>query len=345
MRVVGAAGGRRAAPPGRTTHPGAAARTRSASGSRPAACAARTCSCRRAASATRSRLPVVPGHEAAGVVDALGRRRDRGRRRRPGRPVLHHDARRTTRGRHAAARTSARTSGGWASTSTGRSPSTCCVRRPPWSGRRRRSPPPVLAVLTDAVATPLHGLKRVARLQAGRDARRARRRWARLQRRPARQGVRGAGHRGHPLRGEAAAGPGRWVPTRRSPADEGDPVAAVKALTGGHGPDVVIQCVGSAAVDEQAIAMGGPGRSGRADRIEPRRLPGAGRGHLLARAVGARLARLRAGRHPRRDRPVPRRHARRGSSRRGRCGPLEEANEALEDLKAGRVFRSVLAPA
>jgi drug/metabolite transporter (DMT)-like permease len=42
-------------------------------------------------------------------------------------------------------------------------------------------------------------------------------------------------------------------------ADGDDVVAAVKALTGGHGPDVVIQCVGSAAVDEQAIAMGGPG--------------------------------------------------------------------------------------
>ena len=33
----------------------------------------------------------------------------------------------------------------------------------------------------------------------------------------------------------------------------------MREIAGGYGADVVIQCVGSAAVDEQAIAMGGPG--------------------------------------------------------------------------------------
>lgn len=60
-------------------------------------------------------------------------------------------------------------------------------------------------------------------------------------------------------------------------ADEGDPVAAGKILTGGYGPDVVIQCVGSAAMDEHAIAMGGPG--GRVVLI------GSSLDHFRARAV------------------------------------------------------------
>ena len=38
-----------------------------------------------------------------------------------------------------------------------------------------------------------------------------------------------------------------------------DPVAAVRALTDGLGADVVLQLVGDARADEQAIAMGGPG--------------------------------------------------------------------------------------
>ena len=107
-------------------------------------------------------------------------------------------------------------------------------------------PPPVLAVLTDAVATPLHGLKRVAKLQPGETL--------------VVLGVGGLGSNAVQI-GKAIGA--RVIAVTRSPAklllarrlgadetvaaDDGDPVAAVKALTGGYGPDVVIQCVGSAA--------------------------------------------------------------------------------------------------
>ena len=203
-------------------------------------------------------------------------------------------------------------------------------------------PPAVLAVLTDAVATPLHGLKRVARLQAGETL--------------VVLGVGGLGSNAVQL-GKAFGA--RVIAVTRSeaklrlarelgadatvPADGGDPVAAVKALTGGHGPDVVIQCVGSAAVDEQAIAMGGPG--GRVILI------GSSLDHFRARAVDIfwrELAVLgsrgfvpddiRDAIDLYLDGTIDVSHLVET------VRPLEEANDALEDLKAGRVFRSVLAP-
>ncbi|HYO42091.1 MAG TPA: zinc-binding dehydrogenase [Candidatus Limnocylindrales bacterium] len=201
-------------------------------------------------------------------------------------------------------------------------------------------PPAVLSVLTDAVATPLHGLKRVAHLQAGETL--------------VVLGVGGLGSNAVQL-GKAfgarviavTRSAAKLDLARRLGADEAiaagddDVVAAVKALTGGHGPDVVIQCVGSADVDEQAIAMGGPG--GRVVLI------GSSLDHFRARAVDIFWREL----------------AVLGS--RGfvpddirdaidlyldgtlavdhlieQVRPLEEANEALEDLKAGRGFRTVL---
>ena len=165
-------------------------------------------------------------------------------------------------------------------------------------------PPVVLAVLTDAVATPLHGLKRVAKLQPGETL--------------VVLGVGGLGSNAVQL-GKAMGA--RVIAVTRSAAklrlarelgadetvaaDDGDPVAAVKALTGGHGPDVVIQCVGSAAVDEEAIAMGGPGGRVVHDRGQPGPVPGTSDGDLLAGAGDPRVARVRPGRHPRRHRPVP----------------------------------------
>ena len=285
------------------------------------------------------RWPVVPGHEAAGVVDAVGE--------------------------------------GVTAVSPGDQVALYYITVPPgdpWSARGRPNispsltrmgvdvdgafadyvlrpvealvrppapvPPTVLAVLTDAVATPLHGLKRVAHLQAGETL--------------VVLGVGGLGSNAVQL-GKAFGA--RVIAVTRSEAklalarqlgadevvaaDRGDVVAEVRALTGGHGPDVVIQCVGSAAVDEQAIAMGGPG--GRVVLI------GSSMDHFRARAVDIFWREL----------------AVLGS--RGfipddirdaidlyldgtlvvdhlveRVRPLEEANEALEDLKAGRGFRTVL---
>ncbi len=207
---------------------------------------------------------------------------------------------------------------------------------------RAHVPPPVLAVLTDAVATPLHGLKRVAHLAAGETL--------------VVLGVGGLGSNAVQL-GKAMGA--RVIAVTRSeaklrlarelgadetvPADEGDPVAAVKALTGGYGPDVVIQCVGSAAVDEQAIAMGGPG--GRVVLI------GSSLDHFRARAVDIfwRELSVLGSRgfipddiHDAIDLYLD-----------GRLKvdhlvesvrPLAQANDALEDLKAGRVVRSILTP-
>ncbi len=203
-------------------------------------------------------------------------------------------------------------------------------------------PPEVLAVLTDAVATPLHGLKRVARLQAGETL--------------VVLGVGGLGSNAVQL-GKAFGA--RVIAVTRSEAklrlardlgadetvaaDAGDPVAAVKAMTGGHGPDVVIQCVGSAAVDEQAIAMGGPG--GRVVLI------GSSLDHFRARAVDIFWREL-AVLGSRGFVPDDIRDAidlyLDGTLRVDHLveaiRPLDEANEALEDLKAGRVFRTILRP-
>ena len=286
-------------------------------------------------------LPIIPGHEAAGVVDAIGDGVDSVAvgdqvalyyiTTPPGDPWA-------ARGRPNISpyvqRMGVDVDGAFAE----------YVLRPPAALIRPRAPvsPPVLAVLTDAVATPLHGLKRVAKLVEGETL--------------VVLGVGGLGSNAVQL-GKAMGA--RVIAVTRSaaklalarelgadetvPADEGDPVAAVKALTGGHGPDVVIQCVGSAAVDEQAIAMGGPG--GRVVLI------GSSLDHFKARAVDIFWRELSV------------------LGSRGfipddirdaidlyldgqlvvdhlveTVRPLEEANDALEDLKAGRGFRSVLTP-
>lgn len=286
-------------------------------------------------------LPIVPGHEAAGVVDELGEGvsdvavgdqvalyyittppDDPWAAR--GRPNISPNVRRM----------GVDVDGAFAE----------YVVRPVAALIRPGAPvqPAVLAVLTDAVATPLHGLKRVARLQAGETL--------------VVLGVGGLGSNAVQL-GKAFGA--RVIAVTRSEAklrlarelgadetvaaDEGDPVAAVKALTGGHGSDVVIQCVGSAAVDEQAIAMGGPG--GRVVLI------GSSLDQFRARAVDIfwrELAVLgsrgfipddiRDAIDLYLDGTIDVSHLVET------VRPLEEANAALEDLKAGRVFRSVLAP-
>lgn len=286
-------------------------------------------------------FPVIPGHEAAGVVDAVG----------PGvtavavgdQVALYYittppDDPWAARGRPNISphvkRMGVDVDGAFAE----------YVLRPVEALVRPRAPvpPPVLAVLTDAVATPLHGLKRVAHLAAGETL--------------VVLGVGGLGSNAVQL-GKAMGA--RVIAVTRSeaklrlardlgadetvPADQGDPVAAVKALTGGYGPDVVIQCVGSAAVDEQAIAMGGPG--GRVVLI------GSSLDHFRARAVdifwrelsvlGSRgfiPADIEDAIDLYLDGSLDVAHLV------DTVRPLAEADTALEDLKAGRGFRSVLTP-
>ncbi len=289
----------------------------------------------------RVRMPVVPGHEAAGRVDALG---DGVVDWAPGdqaaiyyittpsddpwaaagRPNISPDVRRM----------GVDLDGAFAEYVV--RPVAALVRPP------APVPPEVLAVLTDAVATPLHGLKRIARLVAGETL--------------VVLGVGGLGSSavqlGKAFGARVIAGT-RSVEkqrlARRLGADEVvaaadvDPVAAVRSLTGGHGADVVIQLVGDARADEQAIAMGGPaGRivligaalepfSVRATEIFWRELSVLGsRGFVpddIRDAIDLYLdGTLDVGHLVQRVRPLP------------------EANEALDDLVAGRVFRSVLIP-
>lgn len=287
------------------------------------------------------RMPVVPGHEAAGRVDALGEGVE-----------------------------------GWA---VGDQAAIYYITTPPddrWAaaGRPNISPfvtrmgvdidgafaeyvvrpvaalvrppapvaPEVLAVLTDAVATPLHGLKRIAHVQPGESV-----------------VVLGVGGLGSSAVQLAKAFGARVIAVTRSaakqalarrlgadevvPATDVDPVAAVRGLTGGHGAEVVLQLAADARADEQAIAMGGPGGRVvligaalepfhvRAAEIFWRELSVLGsRGFVpddIADAIDLYLAgRLEVGHLVERTRT------------------LEGANEALADLVAGRVLRSVLVP-
>jgi D-arabinose 1-dehydrogenase-like Zn-dependent alcohol dehydrogenase len=203
-------------------------------------------------------------------------------------------------------------------------------------------PPEVLAVLTDAVATPVHGLRRIARLAPGE--------------RLVVIGIGGLGSNAVQL-GKAfgatviavSRSEARRDLARRLGADEVvdadgvEAVSVVRGLTGGVGADVVLQCAPSARADEMAIAMGGPGGrivlvgaalepfSVRAAEIFWRELAVLGsRGFVpddIRDAIDLYLTRsirvdhlLTATR------------------------PLAEAQAALDELAAGTVLRSVLVP-
>ncbi len=286
------------------------------------------------------RMPVVPGHEAAGRVDALGE------------GVT-----------------------GWA---TGDQAAIYYITTPPgdpWTALGRPNvsprvtrmgvdidgafadfvirpvealvrpsgpvPPEVLAVLTDAVATPLHGLKRIARVQPGETV--------------VVLGVGGLGSSAVQL-GKAfgarviavTRSAARQELARRLGADEVvaaadvDPVQAVRDLTGG-GADVVMQLAADARADEQAIAMAGPaGRvvligaalepfQVRAAEIFWRELSVLGSRGFVPDDIQDAIELYRAG-------TLDVSHLVQA------VRPLAEANEALDDLVAGRVLRSVLIP-
>jgi alcohol dehydrogenase, propanol-preferring len=286
-------------------------------------------------------FPIVPGHEAAGVIDALGP--DVSGWSLGDQVALYYIS--TPPGDPWAAagrpnisphvqRMGVDLDGAFAE----------YVLRPVSSLVRPRAhvPPEVLAVLTDAVATPLHGMKRVAGLQEGETL--------------VVVGIGGLGSNAVQLgkaygarviavtRSEAKLRLARELGADDAVAADGDdPVGEVRRLTGGYGADVVLQCAGSARADEQAIAMGGPGGrvvligaalepfSVRAVDIFWRELAVLGsRGFIPADIEDAidlyldgRLAVDHLVEHVR---------------------PLEAANEALDDLRAGTVLRTVLTP-
>jgi 2-desacetyl-2-hydroxyethyl bacteriochlorophyllide A dehydrogenase len=206
----------------------------------------------------------------------------------------------------------------------------------------RAVPPEALAVLTDAVATPLHGLKRIARLEPGE--------------RLVVVGVGGLGSSAVQL-GKAMGA--QVIAVTRSPerrelardlgadavvaAETAESVAEVRAITAGLGADVVIQCAPSARADEAAIAMAGPGGrvvligaamepfSARATDIFWRELSVLGsRGFVPDDIRDAIDLYLRGAVSV--DHLVT------------TTRPLEEAQRAMDDLATGVALRSILLP-
>jgi D-arabinose 1-dehydrogenase-like Zn-dependent alcohol dehydrogenase len=122
-----------------------------------------------------------------------------------------------------------------------------------------------------------------------------------------------------------------------------DTVARARAACGGDGPDVVIQCAGSAAVDEQAIDLatfggrvvfvGSSPEHFRARAVELcwKELTLLGSRGFTADDIAAVVDLYLAG-------AIATDHLT------ARTRPLEEANEALSDLREGRVLRSVIVP-
>lgn len=198
-----------------------------------------------------------------------------------------------------------------------------------------------VAVLTDAVATPYHALVRVGRVEAG-----------------ATVVVFGVGGIGSNAVQIAAHLGCHVIAVSRSEeklelawelgasetirADE-NVVEAVRAVCGPRGPEFVVQTVGSATVDEQAVATVGIG--GKVLLI------GASTDTFATRSVDLiwREASIHGSRGfvPDDIREVLDLH-RRGLLRSDHLTsvqrPLDEANDALADLTAGRVLRSVLRP-
>ena len=286
-------------------------------------------------------LPVVPGHEAAGVVDAIG----------PGveglavgdQVALYYidapeDSGYAARGRPnigpGVQRMGVDVDGAFAEYVV--RPARTLVPVP------ARIDPPTLAVLTDAVGTAYHALVRIAGLRPGEVL--------------AVLGIGGVGSNavqlGRHLGARVVAisrSEEKLELARRLGADAvvesagDDLLERARRACGGDGPDVVVQCAGSAALDEQAVAL-----AGYAGRVV---LVGTTREPFRVRAVDLIWRELSVlgsrGFTPQDIREVV------GLYLAGALAtdhltqavrPLAEANEALGDLRAGRVLRSVLVP-
>jgi D-arabinose 1-dehydrogenase-like Zn-dependent alcohol dehydrogenase len=196
--------------------------------------------------------------------------------------------------------------------------------------------PQTLAVLTDAVATAYHALNDIAHLTAGETV-----------------VVIGIGGVGSNAVQVAKAGGARVVAVSRGEAkrqlalklgaDEAVELADAQATLGGRGADVVIQCAASSTMDEAAISLAG--YAGRVVFVATTRDPFSvlasslvwreltllgSRGFTIAnieKVIDLYLAGTITTDHLTTS-----------------VRPLVEANDALEDLRHGRVLRSVLVP-
>jgi D-arabinose 1-dehydrogenase-like Zn-dependent alcohol dehydrogenase len=201
--------------------------------------------------------------------------------------------------------------------------------------------PVVLAVLTDAVATPYHALVRIAKLQAGETL--------------VVLGVGGVGSNAvqiGSLLGARVIAVGRSARKLELASQLGADVVlvngpdiedAIRLATDGEGPDVVIQCAGSGVLDELAIRIAGwLGRivlvgtstesfQAQASSFVWRELTLMGSRGFLQEDIREVLDLYVAGK-------LATDHLTQN------LRPLHEANEALEDLALGRVLRTVLLP-
>jgi D-arabinose 1-dehydrogenase-like Zn-dependent alcohol dehydrogenase len=195
--------------------------------------------------------------------------------------------------------------------------------------------PATLAVLTDAVGTAYHALVRIARVQPGELV--------------AVLGVGGVGSNAVQLAKVLGArvvavsrSDEKLALARRLGADEAVRMADAREACG-RGPDVVVQCAGSGRLDEEAIALAGyaarvvlVGTStesfrARASDLVWRELSVLGSRGFTIDDIREVIDLYLAG-------AIVTDHLT------ANVRPLEEANDALEDLRAGRVLRSVLVP-
>jgi D-arabinose 1-dehydrogenase-like Zn-dependent alcohol dehydrogenase len=276
------------------------------------------------------RFPRIPGHEAAGVVDAVG---DGVTEVEVGDQVAIYyitnepGAPRPNLG-PAVLRMGVDVDGAFAE----------YVVRPVETLIRPPQPvdPATLAVLTDAVATPYHALARIARVLPGETV-----------------VVLGIGGIGSNAVQVARALGARVVAVSRSEekralatrlgADVSVPLDQARDACGPYGPEVVVQCAASARMDEEAIALAGFGGrvvhvattrdsfSARASDLVWRELQLLGSRGFTADDIREVIDLYLDGRFVTDHLTAAQR-------------PLEEANEALADLRAGRGLRSVLLP-
>jgi propanol-preferring alcohol dehydrogenase len=276
------------------------------------------------------KLPVVPGHEAAGVVDAVG----------PGVTGLalgdqvaiyyiENDtgAARQNLGPHVR-RMGVDVDGAFAEYVV--RPVSTLIRPPQFVD------PVTLAVLTDAVGTAYHALARIAQLQPGESV--------------AVLGIGGVGSNAVQVAkalGARVVAVSRFEEkralARQLGADEAVELADAADAIGGYGADVVVQCAASPRMDEAAIELAGfAGRvvfvattpeafSVRASSLVWRELTLLGSRGFTVADIEDVIRLYLAG-------TITADHLT------ARVRPLEEVNEALDDLREGRVLRSVLTP-
>lgn len=209
--------------------------------------------------------------------------------------------------------------------------------RPP-----RQIPPPVLAVLTDAVATPLHALKRIARIQPGESV-----------------AILGIGGIGSAAIGIAKAFGAKVIAVARSEGKRAfaralgaDEVASpeepglaerLREITARIGPQVVLQCTGSSEQDALAVQIAAPGArvvlvgvstnsfSLKATDLIWRELSVMGSRGFLPADIQDAIELYSSG-------------ALDVSHLVQKVRPLGQVNAALDDLRQARVLRTVLTP-